>query len=260
MTQTILTAGDATNSGVTTQGGNDGTLTLVVGPNGAKVNALAIAADGTPTFIIGSLYATGDMIDTFAVTARSGFVMASGRTIGNAVSIATERANADTSALFMLLWSSMSNTEAPVLPSGRGASALADFTANKTIGLPDLRGRVAVGKDNMGGTAANRMTAGGSGVAGTTLGTSGGGETLVLITANLPAHNHPINDPAHAHGMNGAIEDDGGAVYNVGSGGRGSAVYSTSAAVTGITVGNTGSATPINNLQPVYVVNKIIKL
>jgi len=43
-----------------------------------------------------------------------------------------------------------------------------------TFNVPDLRGRVPAGKDNMGGTAANRLTAGGSGVTGTTLGAAGG--------------------------------------------------------------------------------------
>jgi hypothetical protein len=51
MTQSTITAGDATSSGITTLGGNDGTLILQTGPSGAKVNAMSLAADGTPTFI-----------------------------------------------------------------------------------------------------------------------------------------------------------------------------------------------------------------
>ena len=49
-----------------------------------------------------------------------------------------------------------------------------------TFNLPDLRGRVAAGKDDMGGGAANRLTGGGSGIAGTTLGAAGGAETQTL--------------------------------------------------------------------------------
>lgn len=56
-----------------------------------------------------------------------------------------------------------------------------------TFNLPDLRGRVPGGKDNMGGTAANRLTVGGSGVAGTTLGAGGGAETHTLVMAQLPS-------------------------------------------------------------------------
>ena len=47
-----------------------------------------------------------------------------------------------------------------------------------TFNLPDLRGRVVAGRDNMGGTAANRLTSGNSGIAGATLGAAGGDERL----------------------------------------------------------------------------------
>jgi microcystin-dependent protein len=52
-----------------------------------------------------------------------------------------------------------------------------------TFNLPDLRGRVPAGKDNMGGTAAGRLTAAVSGIAGTALGTAGGSQ-------NIPDHSH----------------------------------------------------------------------
>lgn len=47
-----------------------------------------------------------------------------------------------------------------------------------TFNLPDLRGRVVAGEDDMGGTAANRLTSGNSGITGTTLGAAGGDERL----------------------------------------------------------------------------------
>jgi hypothetical protein len=50
MSQTILTAGDLTN-GLVSAAGNDGTLVLQSGLAGAKVNAISLAADGTPTFL-----------------------------------------------------------------------------------------------------------------------------------------------------------------------------------------------------------------
>jgi len=43
-----------------------------------------------------------------------------------------------------------------------------------TFNLPDLRGRVIAGRDDMGGAAANRLTNGVAGFVGTTLGASGG--------------------------------------------------------------------------------------
>ena len=65
-----------------------------------------------------------------------------------------------------------------------------------TFGTPDLRGRAIFGRDNLGGTAANRITAGNSGIAGTTLGATGGDE-------RMPLHTHGVTDPSHAHGNAG---------------------------------------------------------
>lgn len=55
---------------------------------------------------------------------------------------------------------------------------------------PDLRGRAPFGKDDMGGTAANRITSGGSGIIGNVLTSTGGTETHTLTTAEMPAHTH----------------------------------------------------------------------
>lgn len=67
-------------------------------------------------------------------------------------------------------------------------SAYASITGISTA--PDLRGRTLAGVDNMGGVAANRLTPGGSGITGTTLGAVGGAETHVLSVAQLPSHDH----------------------------------------------------------------------
>ena len=66
--------------------------------------------------------------------------------------------------------------------------------------VPDLRGRVGAGKDNMGGTAANRLTSTGAGIAGTALNATGGTETVTLAStqSGLPAHT--VNaDGGHTH-------------------------------------------------------------
>jgi microcystin-dependent protein len=112
----------------------------------------------------------------------SGFVRANGRTIGSATSGATERANADTQALFEYLWGADANL---TVSGGRGASANADWAANKTIALPDLRGRVIAGLDDMGNTSAGRLSgviSGGS----TSLGNVGGAQTNTVAQSNLP--------------------------------------------------------------------------
>lgn len=200
-------------------------------------------ADGT-SVVAAASEITGTVKDYIGTSAPAGYVLASGRTIGDASSGATERANADTATLFALIWDSMANTEAAV-SGGRGASAAADFAAHKTIALPDARGRVIAGKDNMGGTAASRLTVGVSGITSTTLGASGGAEgvTLTAAQSGLPLHNH--------------------------SGGAAAATPSYGYAESGVAVQaqqSTGSAGPSSassahsSTQPTLVLNKIIKL
>ncbi len=59
-----------------------------------------------------------------------------------------------------------------------------------TFNSADKRGRVSAGKDDMGGTAANRITAAISGTAGTVLGAAVGAEGVTLATAQIPSHAH----------------------------------------------------------------------
>jgi microcystin-dependent protein len=59
-----------------------------------------------------------------------------------------------------------------------------------TFALPDFRGRAPFGQDDMGGSAAGRLTTAGSGVDGATLGASGGAQTVTLSTSEIPSHTH----------------------------------------------------------------------
>lgn len=70
-----------------------------------------------------------------------------------------------------------------------------------TFKVPDLRGRVAVGRDNMGGSAASRITSGGSSIDGTVLGAAGGDELSQNHTHTLTdsGHTHSVTDPTHTH-------------------------------------------------------------
>jgi microcystin-dependent protein len=61
---------------------------------------------------------------------------------------------------------------------------------SSTFNLPDLRGRVPFGKDDMGGTAAGRINVATGGPDGTTLGVNFGTATRTIAAANLPAHTH----------------------------------------------------------------------
>ena len=131
-----------------------------------------------------TILASGDLKVRYGTGTLSGFVRANGRTIGSATSGASERANADCQALFEYLWGADANLS---VSTGRGVSAAADWAANKTIALPDWRGRALAGLDDMGNSAASRITAA-SGITGTTLGASGGEQTRFLVTSNLPAY------------------------------------------------------------------------
>jgi microcystin-dependent protein len=162
---------------------------------------IGIAVDGVEVAEISAkgstLIPTGCLMPYGASAAPAGWVRANGRTIGNASSSATERANADTSDLFSFLWTNYADSICAV-SSGRGASAAADYAANKTIALPDLRGRGIFGLDDMGNSAAGRL--GSVITSATTNGASGGAETVTLAEGNLPSHSHSM---AHTHSVSG---------------------------------------------------------
>ena len=76
-----------------------------------------------------------------------------------------------------------------------------------TFGLPDFRGRGAFGKDNMGGVAANRISAANNG---TTVGGVFGNQAATLDITQIPnhdhgggAHYHTVNSHSHGGGVGG---------------------------------------------------------
>jgi hypothetical protein len=102
---------------------------------------------------------TGDTKDTFQQADHGKWLLVTTaiRTIGSATSGATARANADTSALFTLLWGALANTDLPIqdntgAASTRGASAAADFAANKRLPLPSFAGLTKIGYHGGDGT------------------------------------------------------------------------------------------------------------
>jgi hypothetical protein len=151
---------------------------------------------------------TGDIQPSILSGTRSGFVRANAGTIGSAASGATERANADTQALFVALWS---NTLFAV-SGGRGASAAADWAGNKTITLPDGRLCALIGADGMGGAATNLFSAltfltGNAATVGSKIGTA----TVALTASQNAAHTHTgatSTDGSHQH--TGVTGDAGG--------------------------------------------------
>lgn len=138
-----------------------------------------------------------------------------------------------------------------------------------TFNLPDSRGRGEFGRDDMGGTAANRITSAGSGIDGTVLGATGGHQALNIARANLPNVN-----------MTGTTSTDGEHFHKIvhgrrsradGSSGTDELVDSSSGAKTfdtqtagnhyhTVTVNLNGNVTQIayNKVPPALIVNKII--
>lgn len=113
-----------------------------------------------------------------------------------------------------------------------------------TFNVPDFRGRVPVGLDNMGGSSANRLTA----VAADTLGGTLGAETHTLSTPEIPGHTHTYTDQYVAGTSGGAFLGP-------------SATNSTSTldSQTGLSTGSTGGGGAHNNVQPSIAMNVLIK-
>ena len=140
-----------------------------------------------------------------------------------------------------------------------------------TFNIPDLRGRTIAGLDNMGGTAAGRLSAATIGGGGDNLGEVGGSQTHALVTAEMPSHTHTQNahthdlGPGQSFGMSGTNFGGGnagafavfGAAVQVINQGTYTGPYSANA--TTATNQNTGSGAAHNNMQPTMVLNYIVK-
>jgi len=125
---------------------------------------------------------------------------------------------------------------------------------SSTFNVPDFRGRTIAGKDDMGGSSANRLTDQSGGLNGDTLGDTGGLETHTLTTAQLASHTHGNGSyAASAIGTGSANEFGSGGIAtgNNFTGSTAQNVSGTSAAA--------GSGSAHNNVQPTIIVNYIIK-
>jgi microcystin-dependent protein len=128
-----------------------------------------------------------------------------------------------------------------------------------TFNVPDLRGRTIAGLDNMGGTAAGRISVAGGNFDGTGLGNSGGGQNQTIAQTNLPNVNFSVSDPGHTHTISNL-----GTTNSFGSGSStayfGSGTTTTNSSRTNITVSSGGSGTALPSLPPIMVMPYIMRI
>jgi microcystin-dependent protein len=139
----------------------------------------------------------------------------------------------DGSAISRSTYSDLFSAISTTYGSGDGSS---------TFNVPDLRGRVVAGQDDMGGSSANRLTDQTGGLNGDTLGDTGGSETHTLTTAQIPSHSHTVAAQQQV------VSDS---TNRGGSGQLGAAAT--------ITTSSTGGGGSHNNVQPTIILNYIIR-
>lgn len=234
---------------------------LVVGPSSGSGG---VAVDATTVF------SAGDTKWRYGTGVHTGWVRFAGRTIGSATSGATERANADCQTLFEYLWTADANLS---VSGGRGASAAADWAANKALTLPDGRGCTIGALGDMGNTATTILTSTYFGTDPTVLGARATSQSTTIAQANLPSVNFSVSATGTGTGTtasiggNNFVSTDGST-----TGATGGASYvvpintglnvlnvSTTVSVTG-TAASGGSGTAISRVQPTILMTLYGKL
>ncbi len=228
----------------------DSNVVFVAPPSGnisTNVGAIATVRVGVPfkeyTFVwTGGLFIEFDgleepatVLDYFAATAPVGYAFVYGQTL-----------------------------------SGVSADYPKLYARRSSLVMPDLRGRTTFGKDDMGGSAASRLTTAGGGIDGATLDAAGGAQTTTMVRANLPNVTLTVTGSV-------AVTVGGQAAQGVGAAAGstsvqspgGTSVYATSAfgAMTatfsnGVSSSLNGNVaqTAMQTLPPGIVCNKIMRL
>jgi microcystin-dependent protein len=220
--------------------GGSGSIKFRTAPpasSGTTANTMAtvleVKPDGT-VFVggtnISAVFSTGMMMDYAGASAPTGWLLCDGAAISRTT--------------YAALFGVISTTYG----AGNGST---------TFNVPDARGRATVGKDDMGGTAAGRVTSALSGIDGIVLGASGGLQDHLLTIGQMPAHQHfAASNTGSAATLSSSnyIDNskDNGGNYSYTLGGI------TGAATIGLTSA-TGGGGAHNNMQPTIIVNKIIK-
>jgi len=118
----------------------------------ALLAAASVAAQQTILTSSGWPVPTGTLIFGLFAAAPAGYIDLNGGTIGSTASGASTRANADTINLYTEIWNNTAVADLPIYTSAgavtaKGASAAADFAANKRLTIPDGRAAFFRGLD-----------------------------------------------------------------------------------------------------------------
>lgn len=188
----------------------------------------------------GSVWSTGDGKLTFKSAADAGWIMADDGTIGDAASGATTRANADTQALFTLLYNlpvTLGLQDSSGSTVARGANAAADYAAHRRLVVPKQLGRSIA------------IAGSGAGLTARSLGGTGGSETETPTQAKTAAHFHTLNLAS----MTSAPPDLSSTIVASGA--------SSGAGIPGLQpTSSIGSGNPLNIVDPSAYWNVMIKL
>ena len=238
------------------------------------------SAAGTWTYVTGGLsilsisptgVTMGDLTVT-NLTVTGSFSVAANRIVGESVDYGGPTAP----ALWLLMFGqAISRTTYASLFAILGTT-FGSGDGVTTFNVPDARGRVIAGADDMGGSAANRLTTA-SGMTTGLIGGTGGLETITITTATMPVHAHGVTDPTHTHTVNDPTHSHATALNRITGSNSfalgGTAAFTTadspgvnlastginnSAAGTGISINNAGGGNAHVNVQPTLVMNKII--
>ena len=206
---------------------DDAVVQAAIADDAVGTDQIANGAVTAAKLATGAAFVSGMVMPYAGTSAPTGWLLA----YGHAVSRST----------YSDLFSALGTTYG----SGDGSS---------TFNLPDLRGRVVAGQDDMGGASANRLTDQTGGLNGDTLGDTGGSETHTLTSAQLPAHTHDAG--TLSTGLNFATSNGTSPVLSLNN----VAGLTTTQAVSGNTGGVNGShGGAHNNIQPTLILNYIIK-
>lgn len=261
----ILGAGDATST-VTAPTIRGAART---GTNAVGANLTIDAANGTGTGGSGSIIfrtapagssgSTANTMRTVMEIKSTGVVEVMGGNVSPTGSVIAYAGTTEPTGWLFCFGQSLSTTTYAALFAAIGYTY---GGGGASFSLPDLRGRVAAGKDNMGGTSANRLTAGLSGVTGTTLGASGGAEVVALTWSQMPAHQHYVFADVEVTNQTSVVTNANYPARRLNDGGSSSNYIAAGTGALSSTLGLTssaGSGFNHQNVQPTIVLQYIIK-